>query len=74
MVVPIELAPEFRAGRPRMLFEDHFQSAHKEVLHYDVTPDGQRFVMVESSEESEPTEVVVVFNWLGELKRLVPTE
>ena len=75
MVVSIEKAPDFAAGRPRMLFKGRFQSGHSEqVLHFDVTPDGQRFVMVESTAESEPTEIVVVFNWFEELKRLVPTE
>ncbi len=54
-------------------FEDRFQRYGVNLLHYDVTPDGQRFVMVESAVESDPTEVVVVLNWFEELKRLVPT-
>ena len=73
MVVPVRLEPEFKAGKPKVLFEGRFQSKHWEVLHYDITPDGQRFVMVESEEESAPTEIIVVLNWFEELKRLVPT-
>ncbi len=74
MVVPVQLTPEFEAGKPKMLFEGRFPTQHNEVLRYDITPDGQRFVMVESEEESLPTEIVVLLNWFQELKRLVSTE
>jgi hypothetical protein len=30
---------------------------------WDVTPDGQRFLMVRSEERSPPTEIVIVLNW-----------
>ena len=41
---------------------------------FDVTPDGQRFVMIELG-ESPPalTQLVLVQNWGEELKRLVST-
>lgn len=42
----------------------------------DVAPDGQRFLMIQqrdSAPQPPPTFVVLVQNWLGELKRLVPT-
>ena len=43
--------------------------------YYDVTPDGQRFVMVQAAEqEAGATQINVVLNWFEELKRLVPTE
>jgi hypothetical protein len=44
---------------------------------YDVTPDGQRFIMVQTQEQPPAaplTEMIVVQNWLEELKRLVPTK
>ena len=74
MVVPVRLTPEFKAGNPKMLFEGRFMSGYQQVLRYDITPDGQRFVMVESEGESQPTEIIVVLNWFQELNRLVPTE
>ena len=41
---------------------------------YDVTPDGQRFVMIEIGEsEQAPNQLILVQNWGEELKRLVPT-
>ncbi len=43
---------------------------------YDVSPDGKRFLMIKDastpSQASEPTSIVVVRNWVEELKRLVP--
>ena len=42
---------------------------------YDISPDGKNFLMIKQSEEkTEITELVVVLNWVEELKRLVPTE
>ncbi len=41
---------------------------------YDVTPDGQRFVMVKPSEQQgAATQINVVLNWFEELKQRVPT-
>ena len=42
---------------------------------YDVSPDGQRFLMIrnaESTAEQRPTQIVVVMNFFEELKRLAP--
>jgi hypothetical protein len=42
---------------------------------YDVTLDGQRFVMVDASEsEPPPKEIILVQNWFEEVKRLVPRD
>ena len=38
----------------------------------DVTPDGQRFVMIEEDRGRMGTELMVVENWFEELKRLAP--
>jgi hypothetical protein len=42
---------------------------------YDVSPDGKRFLMIKDantpSQASAPTSIVVVRNWVEELKRLV---
>ena len=40
---------------------------------YDISPDGQRFVMIQDVEERHITQFQVVLNWFEELKRLVPT-
>jgi hypothetical protein len=41
---------------------------------YDVTPDGQRLLMVKGSVREAPTRINVVLDWVEELQRLVPTE
>jgi hypothetical protein len=45
--------------------------------YYDVSPDGQRFVMVQGSQRAgmvRPSELRLVQNWFEELKARVPTE
>ena len=41
---------------------------------YDITADGQRFLMIKGSEQQAPNQINIVLNWFEELKRLVPTE
>ena len=50
MAVDITTEPTFSAGTPRLLFEESFQPSPGVAAFYDVTPDGQRFVMVHASE------------------------
>jgi eukaryotic-like serine/threonine-protein kinase len=74
MAVPIELRPSFDAGTPRALFTADYpaQLAHRP---YDVSPDGQRFLMIKavSGEAAPPPQLVVVQHFDDELRRLVPT-
>ena len=68
MAVAIETDPEFSSEAPRFLFEWKFQP---ERTNYDVTPDGNRFVMIR--DEREPlVELNLILDWSEELKRLVP--
>jgi hypothetical protein len=39
---------------------------------YDASPDGQRFLMVKETEVTSANQIVVVQNWVEELKRRVP--
>ncbi len=41
--------------------------------YYDISPDGQRFLMIKAVEGSQSGQINVVLNWFEELKRLVPT-
>ena len=77
MVVSVETEPTFAAQPPRLLFEGSFASSFRGLTsNYDVTPDDQRFIMVQRVEQldSASTEINVVLNVFEELKRLVPTE
>jgi hypothetical protein len=40
---------------------------------YDVSPDGQRFLMLKNA-EPRPGEISVVLNWTAELKQKTPAE
>jgi hypothetical protein len=81
MVVSITLEPSFNPGIPTLLFEGSFVGTRRTrsqvafagpSTNYDITADGQRFVMIQPDEESVPSQITVVLNWFEELKRLVP--
>ena len=68
MFVRIESGADSLVSTPRLLFEGTYVPDD-----YDVSPDGERFVMVESDPETAPTRIHVILNWFEELERLVPT-
>ncbi len=70
MVVDVRTAPQFSAGAPRPLFV--LQGRYHEE--FDVTPDGQRFVMVQDSDVEPATQINVVLSWVDELKRGMPIQ
>jgi Tol biopolymer transport system component len=74
MVVEVKTQPTFNAGRPRLQFTGSFLRVPNRI-NYDVSPDGETFVMVDASEENgAATQVNVLLNWFEEVKRLVPTK
>ena len=75
MAVDIATTPGFAAGKSRMLFEGRYEPAAVPLDNYDVSPDGQRFLMLKPSEQAQAaqTQIVVVLNWFEELKQKVPT-
>jgi hypothetical protein len=59
-----------------MLFEGPYDLSQSPIPAYDVSADGQRFLMIKSPEQassSSLTQIVAVQNWFEELKRRVPT-
>jgi serine/threonine-protein kinase len=75
MAVEIATQQSFTAGKPRVLFQGRYVPSPATAPNYDVSPDGQRFMMLKPSEQeaSAPTQINVVLNWFEELKRRVPT-
>jgi serine/threonine protein kinase/Tol biopolymer transport system component len=74
MAVDIMRRPSFTVGKPRMLFQGVYLRAFGVQPMYDVSPDGQRFLMIKPSEQPiSLTQIVVVQNWFEELKQIVPT-
>jgi Tol biopolymer transport system component len=76
MAVDVTTQPSFSAGKPHMLFEGPYFSSDWPLIStaYDVSADGQRFLMVKATEQaSSATQINVVLNWFEELKQKVPT-
>ena len=76
MAVPVTTTPTFSAGTPRMLFEGAFRIDGGSFRNYDVTADGQRFLMVQEVERppARVSQMVLVQNWVEELKQRVPVK
>jgi serine/threonine-protein kinase len=75
--VRVRASASFSASAPVRLFGDRYDDANLNHTNYDVSLDGQRFVMLKPAEgrSAQPGgRIVVVQNWFEELKRLVPTK
>jgi hypothetical protein len=71
MAVNISSSGDLTLSQPRQLFEQRYAFQNISVANYDVSSDGQRFVMVKDEAGSGPLNVVL--NWFEELKARVPT-
>ena len=78
MAVAVGTQPPFRAGRPQQLWEGDYMFGPSSscgikgatTTSYDVSPDGQRLLMIrETDQKMYATKIVVVLNWVEELKR-----
>ena len=75
MRVGVERGSTWAATAPEKLLDGNYNLALS-GRPYDISPDGQRFLMTKVGGESESTSAatsfIVVQNWNEELKRLVP--
>jgi eukaryotic-like serine/threonine-protein kinase len=74
MSVSVQTGDVWTAGAQKQLIEAKYFS-NSPLRTYDVSADGQRFLMIKPSQESrasDPATMIVVQNWDQELKRLVP--
>ena len=74
LAVEIQLEPEFTVGDATVLFDEPYvvDPADSGAHTYDVSPDGEQFLMLQNS-VTAATEFTVVLNWFEELKARVPT-
>ena len=74
--VPVEAGgATWHAGTPAKLFEGRYLSTGTSGRTYDVSPDGQRFLMIKApgtDAGAVPPALILVQHWDEELKRLVP--
>jgi dipeptidyl aminopeptidase/acylaminoacyl peptidase len=80
MAVKVSTASIFTAGHPRILWEGHYSHGMSTSCgppgatssNYDVTADGQRFLMIkdEAPDTAVSKQIVVVLGWADEVNRL----
>ena len=76
MRVGVERSATWAATTPtRVLGSGYYYGAGFVGRTYDVSPDGQRFLMLKPANEpnAPPPQIIVVQHFDEELKRLVPT-
>jgi Tol biopolymer transport system component len=56
----------FIVQRPEALFSGPFETGSP---HFDITPDGRHFIMVEADPDARPTEIQLTANWMEEIRR-----
>ena len=76
MAVAVSTDGEFSHGLPRSLFQNPgLAIGLTDIATYDVSRDGQRFLVVDEADAAtgvaQAGRIVIVQNWLEELKRLV---
>jgi Tol biopolymer transport system component len=69
MIVAVASGKTFSAGRPQPLFEGPFPNVPG--YSYDVTADGQRFLMAREAIAGRSREIRIVLNWFEDLKQRV---
>jgi hypothetical protein len=75
MSVQVRTTDTLIAGHATKLFDarDYYQSPPGRT--YDVSPDGQRVLMIKGTQpsESRPARAILILNWFTELQQRVPT-
>jgi Tol biopolymer transport system component len=76
MAVGVETQPSFHTGTPHLLFnvpQGNYEMRTDPLVNFDVTKDGERFVLVQFTGDSVDTGYVsVTLNWFEELRKKVP--
>ena len=76
--VSVRIDPSLDFGNAEVVLEESYLSAAPGATGrtYDVSPNGERFLRIKeggAGEQTSPAELILVQNWLEELKRLVPS-
>jgi Tol biopolymer transport system component len=68
MAVDVKLGTNFTMGTPHALFQSQV-SSYAAPNRYDVSADGQKFLVNSLAQESSSTPITVIVNWAASLKR-----
>ena len=73
MTVAIRTEPRLTLAQPQVVFEGPYRH-HPTSRQYDVSPDGQRFLMTKeipsADDQPAPWQIIYVQNWFEELKQI----
>ena len=67
VAISVTTGPSFSVGRAEKLFADK-SLTRRRGHQYDVSADGQRFVVIETLDEPPPPRIQVVQNWFAEFR------
>jgi serine/threonine-protein kinase len=89
LAVAVETEPTFNPGNPEVLFRGTYRSPSTLQITFtpwDISPDGKRFLIIkepgttggdstaEESAAAGPRKIIIVTNWVEELKQRVPVD
>jgi hypothetical protein len=75
MAVNVKTAPTFESEVPHALFDPQITGGAISTFRYDLTPDGQRFLVnaTPPAESKSPEPITVLVNWEAGLSKCPPT-
>jgi serine/threonine-protein kinase len=76
MAVPVRTTNTFTFGNPTQLFDGRPYYTAPPGRTYDVTPDGQKFLMIKAPKapDANTSRAVLILDWFEELQARVPTK
>jgi eukaryotic-like serine/threonine-protein kinase len=71
MAVPVKTSGSFEAGSPIALFQTHRRQAvsAQDVFSYDVSADGQRFLIDAKVDEGDAPPLSILLNWASDMQK-----
>jgi len=71
MAVPVKAGATFESGPPEALFQTHarLHIGVMDAFSYDVTRDGQRFLINVKIDDPSPAPLAIVLNWASEMEK-----
>jgi hypothetical protein len=71
MVVGVTMGTSFKSGSPVALFQTHRRQplSFLDVFSYDVSGDGQRFLIATKVDETNAAPLSILLNWASEMEK-----
>jgi hypothetical protein len=71
MAVPVSTGTSFESGSPVALFQTHRRQpiSSQDILSYDVSADGQKFLIATRVDESAVAPLSVLLNWTSAMEK-----